>query len=77
MKKKGVEEGGGGVVYRRVVAEEEDLCIICLEREKSTAYEPCGHASFCIDCAIANYEKRGECPICRTTLLRYVQIGKG
>lgn len=36
-------------------------CVVCLERERSVAFVPCGHLSLCTECA----SQLSECPICR------------
>ena len=49
---------------------EEDECTICFEpRNPSYLFFPCGHATFCKDCALRLYqtaEKR--CPDCRSPI---------
>jgi hypothetical protein len=38
------------------------LCVICFDREKNTAFIPCGHFGLCDACALG----LRRCPVCRT-----------
>ena len=42
--------------------DENKLCVVCLDAEKVTAFEPCLHLCCCEACAA----DLSECPICRT-----------
>tara|TARA_B100001093_G_C26775959_1_gene992389 strand:- start:864 stop:1235 length:372 start_codon:yes stop_codon:yes gene_type:complete len=48
---------------------EENLCVICLDKEKTTAFFRCGHKVCCHDCAkniLKNNNKElRKCPVCR------------
>lgn len=45
-------------------ASEERKCSICYEREKTTAFQPCGHWCVCEECARRVLESTHKCPIC-------------
>ena len=48
---------------------EEDECTICFEpRNPSYLFFPCGHATFCKDCALRLYEVEKRCPDCRSPI---------
>jgi len=51
-------------------AEAEKNCVVCLTSKRDCALVPCGHASFCCDCA----KKLKECPICRKTVQQTMKI---
>ena len=44
---------------------ENDLCIICMEKEKTTAIKKCGHFLYCNECG----KLTNKCPACRTLYL--------
>ena len=43
-----------------------ECTICCNPRQKTYAFVPCGHASFCNDCSSSIFARQGTCPICRT-----------
>ena len=51
---------------------EENLCVICLDNEKTTAFFRCGHKVCCHECAknILNSKSKEhkKCPVCRKTV---------
>jgi hypothetical protein len=49
-----------------------NLCVICLNKEKNTAFEPCGHVCCCYNCAFELIKK--NCPICRSFNNNIVRI---
>jgi len=55
-------------------AEEVPECCICLDREKSHAFLPCGHRCACMDCAAIFVAGSSLCPICRKRVEGSVQI---
>lgn len=44
---------------------DDDLCIICLEDQRSTVYRPCLHRVCCQTCAEAYWQQSRCCPWCR------------
>ncbi len=59
-----------------VVADDSDddhrVCVVCLERAKSTALVPCGHMCLCDSCASAKGLKK--CPICRADVVSVLRV---
>lgn len=49
---------------------EDSKCVICLDREKTTLFIPCGHYAFCKLCA----DGIVECAICRTRIQKRVKV---
>jgi len=45
-------------------------CKVCLEKEVSRVFQPCGHLTCCTDCA----KMLRECPICRVTIKSLVVV---
>jgi len=45
-------------------------CKVCLEKEVSRVFQPCGHLTCCADCA----KMLKECPICRVTIKSLVVV---
>ncbi|KAI3711958.1 hypothetical protein L1987_70507 [Smallanthus sonchifolius] len=65
------------------VAAEEDisdvpegqLCVICLMRQRRSAFVPCGHLVCCPRCALSvERDLAPKCPVCRQTIHRSVRI---
>ena len=54
--------------------DEENMCVVCMERPSKTAMVPCGHASFCEECAKRLKSTLGKCAICRTNIQTVVNI---
>ncbi|KAJ8315570.1 hypothetical protein KUTeg_007720 [Tegillarca granosa] len=44
--------------------EDQTCCKICVEKEVSIVFLPCGHLCSCVECAPA----LKQCPICRATI---------
>jgi len=54
----------------------ENICIICIERQRNTVIQPCGHVLACEDCIIRLMGKisiisTATCPICRQKISSY------
>eukprot|EP00941_MAST-03F_sp_MAST-3F-sp1_P006193 g6193.t1 len=49
---------------------DEKLCIVCLERRRTTLLSPCNHFSLCENCAV----KCKSCPVCRSEVRESVRI---
>jgi len=56
-------------INNKNITNDEDLCVICLDRKKTTAFFRCGHKICCLHCAkeILHVENKDDkkCPICR------------
>ena len=60
------ELGAEAVVESQPV---KDECTICFEpRNPTYLFFPCGHATFCKDCALRLAENEKRCPDCRSTI---------
>lgn len=49
---------------------DDDKCAICLVNQKSIAFAPCGHASWCESCA----REMKVCPLCRESVSSRLRI---
>ena len=58
----------------KVVEDEKNNCVVCMERPSKTAMVPCGHASFCEECAKRLLSTVGKCAICRTKIQTVMNI---
>ena len=58
----------------KVVEDEKNNCVVCMERPSKTAMVPCGHASFCEECAKRLQSTVGKCAICRTKIQTVINI---
>ena len=54
--------------------DKENMCVVCMERPSKTAMVPCGHASFCEECAERLKSAVGKCAICRTEIQTVMNI---
>jgi chromosome segregation ATPase len=54
-----------------IANEEEQLCVICMEQERSHACIPCGHRVLCSICIDYIHS---ECPICRCHVEKFIAI---
>ncbi|NXS64417.1 XIAP ligase, partial [Brachypteracias leptosomus] len=50
--------------------QEEKLCKICMAKDISVVFIPCGHLVVCKDCAEAFH----ECPLCRTNIMKRQEV---
>lgn len=48
----------------------DKMCKICLAREYTTAYSPCGHVVACVGCALSV----SKCPLCRQSIASVMRI---
>ena len=48
-------------------------CVVCLERAREVAFDPCGHFVCCSECG----ERMSTCPLCRGTIERNLRIYVG
>ncbi|XP_076930150.1 E3 ubiquitin-protein ligase SPL2-like [Bidens hawaiensis] len=63
------EEDGGADVP------EGQLCVICLMRQRRSAFVPCGHLVCCPRCALSvERDLASKCPVCRQTIRSSVRI---
>lgn len=63
--------GGGCAAEVKPQISEESRCAICMDAEKTHAFQPCGHKCVCEDCAAAKYE---TCPMCRADVTGTLKI---
>ena len=54
--------------------DKENMCVVCMELPSKTAMVPCGHASFCEDCANRLKSDEGRCAVCRTNIQTVMNI---
>ena len=57
-----------------LLEDEKNNCVVCMERPSKTAMVPCGHASFCEECAKRLQSTVGKCAICRTKIQTVMNI---
>ena len=58
----------------KVQEEEKKNCVVCMERPSKTVMVPCGHASFCEECAKRLQSTVGRCAICRAKIQTVMNI---
>lgn len=56
----------------------QEICVICLNNRRNTAFNPCGHYLCCNECASELFNKytfaKPGCPICRKECQNFVKI---
>ena len=57
-----------------VQEDEKKKCVVCMERPSKTVMVPCGHASFCEECAKRLQSTVGKCAICRAKIQTVMNI---
>lgn len=50
-----------------------ELCKICFAKKSNIALIPCGHSTFCRECAM---KFDNECPVCRTVITGKIKLYK-
>lgn len=50
--------------------QEEKLCKICMAKDVSVVFIPCGHLVACKECA----QLLNECPLCRKDIMKIQEI---
>lgn len=50
--------------------QEEKLCKICMAKDVSVVFIPCGHLVACKECA----QLLNECPLCRSDIMKIQEI---
>jgi len=50
--------------------EDAELCIVCMDKESTHALIPCGHKSYCPECA----HKLETCALCRQTVTGHLRV---
>ena len=58
----------------KVQEDEKKNCVVCMERPSKTVMVPCGHASFCEECAKRLQSTVGRCAICRAKIQTVMNI---
>jgi hypothetical protein len=56
------------------VRHENELCLSCASRPRAVRFMPCGHAVMCELCTIAEMQRTGKCPNCRTGVGQLVVV---
>ena len=54
--------------------DKENMCVVCMELPSKTALVPCGHLSFCEECAKRLQSTVGKCAICRARIQSIMNI---
>ena len=49
---------------------DEDLCVVCMDRERSCLYVPCSHLAVCGECDAGIMAASQPCPMCNTEIDR-------
>ena len=57
----------------------QKLCIICVDQERDTIIDPCGHVVCCFNCIQELFKNhfstfKAKCPICRRNILSYKKL---
>ena len=63
--------------YRCKKIQYSDLCSVCLEGDKTTAFFRCGHKCVCEQCAnkiLSMKSPYNKCPICRRQVVGKLRI---
>ena len=55
-----------------LLASDDNTCSVCFDKEPNSALVPCGHASFCYECAQALNQK--PCPLCMAPVASVLKI---
>jgi len=46
-------------------------CIVCMDRQRTISFEPCGHMATCLSCSEEIMTEHGSiCPLCRTRVTK-------
>ena len=51
------------------VDESESECVVCMDQDKAVIFIPCGHYCCCENCSL---QLNQTCPICRSTIDRWI-----
>ena len=65
------EQDGSATPAPSAVAEPEE-CVVCLDRPRRAALDPCSHAVTCEECAQELLNRGDRCPVCRERIARIV-----
>ncbi|KAI5076337.1 hypothetical protein GOP47_0008402 [Adiantum capillus-veneris] len=63
-------DGGGGIDNSDFGKE----CVICLSEQRDTTVLPCRHMCMCSACAKLLQQRTNRCPICRTPVVKLLEI---
>lgn len=63
-------DGGGGIDSSDFGKE----CVICLSEQRDTTVLPCRHMCMCSGCAKLLQQRTNRCPICRTPVVKLLEI---
>ena len=53
---------------------DEDLCVVCMDRERSCLYVPCNHLAVCGECDAGIMAASQPCPMCNTEIDREMSL---
>ena len=75
IRKKDITVIEGDIVIDKVFGDEDiDMdCIVCMDKDKSVVFAPCGHYCCCGDCATKVKNSQGKCVLCRKQIAQIVQ----
>jgi hypothetical protein len=47
--------------------DDSNMCVVCLQEERTHAFVPCGHLCVCVECSVLSHRQAGglKCPLCR------------
>jgi hypothetical protein len=51
-----------------------NLCVVCMDKERNTVMNPCGHMLCCQECCDNIFRRKPKCPICNRRLTDYTKI---
>jgi Rad3-related DNA helicase len=55
------------------LTDEQQRCLVCLEKPKCVAFDPCGHVTCCSDCS-TKFPPNSNCIVCRKTVNRILKV---
>lgn len=69
-----LQNGGNEYKINVIDDKQQNICIICMDRLINVAFSPCGHYSYCLECAEKIKNKYGSCSICNTVVTGIMRI---
>ena len=51
-----------------------DPCAVCFDAARNCALVPCGHAIYCVRCAVEVRARQGRCSLCRAPIERVLRL---
>ena len=69
------------IVRERDELVSEQMCLVCMDRQRSIAVVPCNHVPLCYECLLvmrnAAKTKRIKCPMCQATISGCIELSPG